>query len=70
MMMSYHQKVIKEEDLSLVHSCPLRSVRIRHLIELAATHQPTVGKGQHLRKHILRVQNTIRSLYHERHKWI
>lgn len=49
---SYHQKVIKEEDLSLMHSCPLRSVRIRHLIELAATHQPTMGKGQHLYRQI------------------
>lgn len=46
--LAYHQQVIKEEDLSLVNSCPLRSVGVRHLIELATTHQPTMGKGQHL----------------------
>lgn len=45
---SYHQKVIEEKDLSLVHSCPLRPVGVGDFIELAATYQPTVGKGQHL----------------------
>lgn len=52
MNISYHKKVIKEEDLSLVHPCPLRSVGVRHLIELAATHQPTMGEGQHLCRQI------------------
>lgn len=47
---SYHQKVVKEEDLSLVHACPLRSVGVWHLVELAATHQPAMGKGQHLQR--------------------
>lgn len=45
---SYHQKVIKKKDLPLVHSCPLRPVGVRNFIELAATHQPAMGKGQHL----------------------
>lgn len=49
---SYHKKVIKEEDLSLVHPCPLRSVGVRHLIKLAATHQPAMGEGQHLHRQI------------------
>lgn len=45
---SYHQKVIEEEDLSLVHSRPLRSIGVRNLVKLAATHQPAMGEGQHL----------------------
>lgn len=44
MTLTYHKKVVKEEDLSLMNPCPLRSVRVRHFIELAATHQPTMGK--------------------------
>lgn len=45
---SYHQEVIEEEDLPLVHPGPLRSVGVRDLVQLAAAHQPTVGEGQHL----------------------
>jgi len=49
---SYHQKVIKEENLPLVHPGPLRPVGVRDLIELATAHQPTMGEGQHLYREI------------------
>lgn len=45
---SHHKEVIKEEDLSLVDPCPLRSVRVRDFVELAATYQSAMWKGQHL----------------------
>lgn len=45
---TYHQKVVEEKDLPLVHPCPLRSVGVRNFIKLTAAHQPPMGKGQHL----------------------
>lgn len=45
---TYHQKVVEEKDLPLVHPCPLRPVGVRNFIKLTATHQPPVGEGQHL----------------------
>lgn len=45
---TYHQEVVEEKDLPLVHPGPLRPVGVRNFIKLTATHQPPVGEGQHL----------------------
>lgn len=47
-MMSYHQQVIEQEDLSLVDAAPLGSVRVGNLEQLAAAHQPAVRQRQNL----------------------
>lgn len=41
-VLSYHQKVIEQEDLSLVETQLLRFIRVRHFEQPAVTYQPAM----------------------------
>lgn len=45
---TYHQEVVKQEDLSLVQPELLGLVRVRNLKESTVAHQPPVGQREHL----------------------
>lgn len=58
---TYHQKVIKQEDLPLVQAQLLELVGVRHFKQPAVADQPAMGQGQDLEAKTSLLPNTQRS---------